>query len=174
MLQIEDVWNWDDSDPLSLEPVPLLERPWPVRHRGKLYFYDPWMWLELACRQQLQAGKVVHPVWNSVVHLLDLVALRDVCSLSPHKSSAQQELLEQCDSKDVKIDKYFKEDGDLGGVHIYAKSPLLQVFILDHEFGSSTLSAGKPVRCRAVVRYSLADAHGRVLCSRCTYMGSAR
>jgi hypothetical protein len=171
---LEDVANWDDVDPLSLEPVRDLARPWSLRRRGKRYFYDPWMWLELACRQQVDFGRVTHPVWRTLVHPVDLEALRDTCKACGTATTEEAKLLRQCDSIAVKVDKFFASDGDLAAVHIYCRSPLLLVSIVDHEYGSDGLRAGAPVKCRAVVCYAVADARGRVICRQKTYMGAVR
>ena len=129
------IQNIDDLDPLSLEPVNLLEAFFDFEYNGKIYRYDAWVWLEYFITTTHDISKRRHPVFKTFIK--DDVVRRcfEACSKnqSIHSSQKQLQMTIDCISSKIKYTMQRNAKGQLCEFHIYPVSPLYSI-VIDGDF----------------------------------------
>ena len=126
MKLLEDVWNLDDLDPISLERVLDLKHVFEYRDlRGRRFWFDALAWFEWICVVNSNRP-VKHPLTKTQLSFAHHEQIYAACMQVPvcERSAKLARRLGKCRSTMV----YFKRDtdsvGQLLGVTIHAESPL--------------------------------------------------
>lgn len=161
------VENLTDRDPISLEPVQSLTCYFDYVHKGKIYRYDAWAWLEMLVHEE--TDKYTHPLFRSPLTIQTRQECFDACRRTPpqnRRTDLQQRLIDVCLSQTVHKQKVYDADKRLCSIHIFTVSPLFEMCILDWWWKWSDGSNAKPVfakamNCQAALDVSILDSNGQ-------------
>jgi hypothetical protein len=166
----DDPLNWDDLDPISLEPVCSLpvwfelqdhapeeeqkqqnrkKKQWRRRKsRRRRRRYDAWAWLEMLVRAPER--RHLHPVTNAPLAVCDRRACWAACAATrpASRTPAQQALLDTCASRRVTRTIHRHDNGRLRRVELVPVSPLLDLRIDPQNYWCKwvRLPSGAPVQ----------------------------
>lgn len=125
-LLLEDVWNLDDCDPLSLEPVSSLQHVFEYRDlRGRRFWFDARAWFEWICVVRDNRCRK-HPLTKVPLSFKHHEQIYEACMRSPadERSVEFAKKLDLCRSEMVYFKREVDSEGNLRGVKIHAESPL--------------------------------------------------
>jgi hypothetical protein len=149
------IQNWNDDDPVSLEPIRTLQTWFELEFQNKTYRYDAWAWLEMFAREE--KDRYVHPVFGSHISVQTRTRCWEACAKASAKTGAkasaktgakasakagakagakaepeakeQRALLKQCESLRVRHTDFRDKDGHLCKLHLFVESPLYDIEI---------------------------------------------
>jgi hypothetical protein len=126
LLLLEDVWNLDDCDPLSLEPVSTLQYAFEYHDLcGRRFWFDAPAWFEWICVTRDNRPKK-HPLTKVQLSFKHHEQIHEACLQIPEDEldAKLAKKLARCQSKMVYFKREVDSSGNLLGVKIHAESPL--------------------------------------------------
>lgn len=167
MLLIEDVCNWEDVDPLSLENVCELAVVWEYRRNGRRYWYDAVEWLRWICTVADNQPRK-HPLFGVRLGLVHHQAIYDAC-VSAGVRGIEKELA-QCEDKGLQLRRIHDQFGQLLQAVVHARSPLLQARVPSVRTVYTEGDLGCAVDCTATFTAVLFNCREEPVETRTVYM----
>lgn len=164
---LEDVWNWQDVDPLSLEPVRDLAVVWEYRQGSRRYWYDAVEWLRWICAVVDNQPRR-HPVFGWQLTFREHQAIYDAC-VRVSAADVEKEL-RLCEEDGLTIRRVEDQFGHLCRALVHARSPLLQARVPSVRSVYAEGDLKCVVDCTATFTALLVDCKGHVVSSRTVYM----
>lgn len=152
-----NIINWEDVDPLTLEPVKDSICIWYYKMEGKTYAYDAFAWLDWLCF----TDDYYHPMFRVPLTHKDnhniYEAVKNFLNNTEKKYKEMEKLIDICESHSVNID--FVKNEQEARLKIIPKSPVLKLNIISstNKFNNSL---NTPIKCSVHLVYNFIDVYG--------------